>query len=30
MRSEEEMMALIMDFVAADPNIRAAVLITDI
>jgi len=27
MRSEEEMMALIMDFVAADPNIRAAVLI---
>lgn len=27
MRSEEEMMALIMDFVAADPNIRVAVLI---
>ncbi len=26
MRSEEEMMALIMDFAAADPNIRVAVL----
>ena len=26
MRSEEEMMALIRDFVAADPNIRVAVL----